>query len=66
MTRRHQAGSHDDNADEPLGPITPDEQSALGDTPEAHDEISPHDLPVDHPDRAEAERSADGGTTRPR
>ena len=30
----------------------------LGDTPEAHDEISPHDLPKDHPGRQEAEREA--------
>ncbi len=38
----------------------------LGDTPEAHDEISPHDLPKGHPGRAEAERQAaeGGGTTR--
>jgi len=37
----------------------------LGDTPEAHDEISPHDLPKDHPGRQEAEREASddpGGT----
>ena len=32
----------------------------LGDTPEAHDEINPHDLPPDHPGRHEAERMADG------
>ena len=42
----------------------------LGDTPEAHDEISPHDLPLDHPGRDEAEELARGndgtarGTTR--
>ena len=37
----------------------------LGDTPEAHDEISPHDLPVGHPGRPAAERQAggEGGTT---
>jgi hypothetical protein len=44
--------------DEPLGPITPDDETALGDTPEAHDEISPHDLPKGHPGRPEAERLA--------
>ncbi|HEV2062620.1 MAG TPA: hypothetical protein VGR12_07185, partial [Solirubrobacteraceae bacterium] len=33
----------------------------LGDTPDAHDEINPHDLPADHPGRHEAERMADGG-----
>jgi hypothetical protein len=57
---------HDREADEPLGPATPDEETALGDTPEAHDEITPHDLPKDNPGRAEAERLADeeGGVTR--
>jgi hypothetical protein len=57
---------HSDEAKEPLGPMTPDEQTPAGDTPEAHDEISPHDLPIDHPGRAEAERLAGGeeGTTR--
>jgi hypothetical protein len=56
---------HTDEANEPLGPMTPDSQTPLGDTPEAHDEISPHDLPPDHPGRAEAERLAgEDGTTR--
>jgi hypothetical protein len=53
--------------DEPLGPATPDDQTPLGDTPEAHDEISPHDLPPGHPGRKEAERraaeSGDGTTS---
>jgi predicted lipid-binding transport protein (Tim44 family) len=31
----------------------------LGDTPEAHDEISPHDLPPDHPGRRKAEEMAE-------
>lgn len=43
-----------------------DDQTPLGDTPEAHDEISPHDLPMGHPGRAAAARmaadSADGTT----
>jgi hypothetical protein len=62
----HPAPPHDDQADEPLGPATPDEETPLGDTPEAHDEISPHDLPKDHPGRQQAEREAggEGGTTR--
>ena len=30
----------------------------LGDTPQAHDEISPHDLPPDHPGRHAAEEMA--------
>jgi hypothetical protein len=47
------APPHDSGAEEPLGP-------------EAHDEISPHDLPPDHPGRDEAEKLAGGedGTTR--
>lgn len=42
------------------------DERPLGDTPEAHDEISPHDLPLDHPGREEAEQMAGGdeGTTR--
>ncbi len=61
----HHAPPHDKEADEPLGPMTPDDETELGDTPEAHDEISPHDLPLDHPGRDEAERQAGGedGTT---
>jgi hypothetical protein len=62
----HDPPPHDEDAHEPLGPMTPDRQTPLGDTPEVHDEISPHDLPLDHPGRAEAERLAGGedGTTR--
>lgn len=60
------APPHDKQADEPLGPLTPDDETPLGDTPEAHDEISPHDLPLDHPGRGEAEERAGGeaGTTK--
>jgi len=38
----------------------------LGDTPEAHDEVNPHDLPLDNPGREEAEELSGGpeGTTR--
>jgi hypothetical protein len=58
--------AHDTESDEPLGPVTPDEETDLGDTPEAHDELSPHDLPKDHPGRRAAEDLAEeeGGTTR--
>lgn len=56
---KHPAPPHDEDADEPLGPLTPDDETALGDTPEAHDEISPHDLPLGHPGRHAAERQAD-------
>jgi hypothetical protein len=47
-------------------PLMPDDRRPLGDTPEAHDEISPHDLPRDHPGRRAAERHAArrGGLTR--
>ena len=43
-----------------------DDDRPMGDTPEAHDEINPHDLPPDHPGRQEAEAQAGGeeGTTR--
>jgi len=61
------APPHDSDAHEPLGPMTPDDERPAGDTPEAHDEISPHDLPKGHPGRAEAERHAEeseDGTTR--
>jgi hypothetical protein len=59
------APPHDSEAEEPLGPLTPDDETPAGDTPEAHDEISPHDLPLDHPGREKAERMAggDAGTT---
>jgi hypothetical protein len=61
----HDPPPHDDAADEPLGPVTPDDETPAGDTPEAHDEISPLDLPLDHPGRQEAERQSGGigGTT---
>src|SRR4028119_61871 len=58
MADEKPAGS---GAGEPLGPLTPDDQTPLGDTPEAHDEISPHDLPPGHPGRKEAERRAAAG-----
>lgn len=55
----------DSESKEPLGPVTPDDETPMGDTPETHDEISPHDLPPDHPGRREAERQSGGdqGTT---
>ena len=48
-----------------MGPATPDDETDLGETPEAHDELSPHDLPKDHPGRQAAEELAggEGGTT---
>jgi hypothetical protein len=61
----HDPPPHDEKAKEPLGPLTPDEDTPAGDTPEAHDELSPVDLPKDHPGRREAERQSGGigGTT---
>jgi hypothetical protein len=62
----HEGAPHDERAKEPLGPLTPDDERPAGDTPEAHDEIIPQDLPKDHPGRQEAERLAakGDGTTR--
>jgi hypothetical protein len=57
----HEAAPHDQHAEEPLGPLTPDDETELGDTPEAHDEIVPEDLPKGHPGRAAAEREAAEG-----
>ena len=42
-----------------------DDDRPLGDTDQAHDEISPHDLPKGHPAREATEEKAggEGGTT---
>ncbi|MDX6688895.1 MAG: hypothetical protein QOG15_352 [Solirubrobacteraceae bacterium] len=60
------APPHDDESTEPLGPATPDDETPAGDSPELHDDISPHDLPKGHPGRDEVERLAGGedGTTK--
>ena len=49
----------------PAAHVIPDDRP-LGDTAEAHDEISPHDLPKGSPARrtAEAQAAHRGGTTR--
>jgi hypothetical protein len=63
----HEGPPRDQGSREPLGPMTPERERPLGDTAEAHDEISPHDLPRGHPGRKEAEREAEeseSGTTR--
>jgi hypothetical protein len=66
-TRGEQGRLHDVSPedDSPFPAVGMDQETPLGDTPEAHDEISPHDLPPDHPGRKEAEREASrrGGTT---
>jgi len=57
----------DEDEDVPSAHLIPDDDTALGDTPDAHDEITPHDLPLDHPGRQAAEAQAGGeggGTTR--
>jgi len=35
--------------------LIPDDQRPLGDTPQAHDELNPRDIPLDNPARREAE-----------
>lgn len=61
----HDAPPHDKHAEEPLGPATPDDDAPAGDTPEVHDEIGPHDLPKDHPARADlVDEVGEDGTTR--
>ncbi|HEX6391080.1 MAG TPA: hypothetical protein VFZ89_16590 [Solirubrobacteraceae bacterium] len=63
MDTEHDPPPHDKESDEPLGPMTPDEQSDLGDTTEVHGTISPHDVPKDSPNRREVEEQteAEGG-----
>jgi hypothetical protein len=56
---------HDGGDPEPLGPLTPDDSSPLGDTPEVHDEAIKEDFPPGHPGREAAGRLASGdGSTR--
>ena len=58
------AGSERDESDETSGGLPnqpPNPDRPLGDTSEAHDELSPHDLPLDNPGRHVAERMAAGG-----
>ncbi len=50
----------------PSAHLVGDDMTQAGDTPEVHDEISPHDLPLDHPGRQAAEEQAQeeaGATT---
>src|SRR5919112_6506383 len=61
-TRRSAPAEHDPAAadsDDPFPGVGADEARPLGDTAEAHGEISPRDLPPDHPGRQEAERQAE-------
>ena len=60
------AGGGDADSTSNVPQQEPDSGRPLGDTSEAHDEITAHDLPLDHPGREEAEDQAGGaeGTTR--
>lgn len=42
----------------PSAHLVGDDATQAGDTPEVHDEINPHDLPIDHPGRGAAEEQA--------
>jgi hypothetical protein len=62
VTARHDSiedAMSDENEPVPSAHLIPDNETAAGDTPEAHDEINPHDLPPDHPGRRAAEEQAD-------
>ena len=50
----------EEDSTDPVPRLSTDEARPLGDTPEAHDEINPHDLPPDHPGRSKAEEMAEG------
>lgn len=70
VMRRHDQDPEKAVSDEeepiPSAHVITDDDTALGDTQEAHSEISPRDLPPDHPGRKEAEAEAgdERGTTR--
>jgi hypothetical protein len=62
VTSRHdsiQDAMSDENEPIPSSHLIPDNETAAGDTPEAHDEINPHDLPAGHPGREAAEKQAE-------
>jgi hypothetical protein len=67
LLRRNVAARHgsvedsmsDENEPLPSSHLIPDNETAAGDTPEAHDEINPHDIPPGHPGRRAAEEKAD-------
>jgi hypothetical protein len=62
VTARHDSlddAMSDENEPLPSAHLIPDNETAAGDTPEAHDEINPHDLPTDHPGRQAAEAQAE-------
>jgi hypothetical protein len=64
VTSRHDSiedAMSDETEPLPSSHLIPDDKTAAGDTPEAHDEINPHDLPAGHPGRAAAEEQAEEG-----
>ena len=58
VTSRGGGGDADSSSNVPQQ--QPRGERPLGDTPEAHDEINPHDLPPGHPARGEAEKQSGG------
>ena len=62
-TDTHDPDDHD--ADDGLIDKMTDDETPVGDTPEAHDELSPHDIPKSHPAYEDVVRQAGGteGTT---
>ncbi|HEX2086133.1 MAG TPA: hypothetical protein VHF89_10660 [Solirubrobacteraceae bacterium] len=61
MESRHETlddAMSDEDEPIPSAHLIPDDRTPAGDTPEAHDEINPHDLPTDHPGRQAAEEMA--------
>ena len=62
VTSRHDSledAMSDETEPVPSAHLIPDNETAAGDTPEAHDEINPHDLPAGHPGREAAEKKAE-------
>src|SRR3954463_4116963 len=62
VTSRHDSiedAMSDETEPIPSTHLIPDNETAAGDTPEAHDEINPHALPRDHPGRPAAEAQAE-------
>ena len=66
VIRRRNPAADVDASDSGVPKTDTDDNRPVGDTDEAHDEINPHDLPITHPGREEAEQLAGGsdGTTR--
>ena len=61
---RHGGDEHDALRDDregglPKAHVIGDDETALGDTPEVHAEVSPHDFPKGAPERRAAERMAE-------